>query len=138
MVFLGLGCVRYLTALYDEMAIALNLRLICIDRYVRSRFCLQGKEAEAAHPVGVWDELRSPLQALHAVYWNGRAWWRRCWTFWISDTFPSWRIAPVRRTRWRSRSAWAGACREMCACWRRGLVVLKEVRPDNRVLALHD
>lgn len=33
-VFLGLGCVRYLTALYDEMAIALNLRLICVDRCV--------------------------------------------------------------------------------------------------------
>ncbi|EJD52158.1 alpha/beta-hydrolase [Auricularia subglabra TFB-10046 SS5] len=32
-VFLGLGCVRYLTALYDEMATALNLRLICIDRW---------------------------------------------------------------------------------------------------------
>ncbi|KAF8756067.1 Hydrolase [Rhizoctonia solani] len=28
-----LGCVRYLVALYDEMAEALNLRLICIDRW---------------------------------------------------------------------------------------------------------
>ena len=33
MVFLGLGGVRYMTALYDEMASALNLRLICIDRW---------------------------------------------------------------------------------------------------------
>ncbi|KAG8960550.1 hypothetical protein FRC03_006412 [Tulasnella sp. 419] len=32
-VYLGLGCVRYLIALYDEMAEALGLRLICIDRW---------------------------------------------------------------------------------------------------------
>lgn len=33
LVFLGLGAVRYLVGLYDEMAAALNLRLICIDRW---------------------------------------------------------------------------------------------------------
>ncbi|KAL1413455.1 hypothetical protein Q8F55_001222 [Vanrija albida] len=33
LVFLGLGCVRYLIALYDELARALGLRLICIDRW---------------------------------------------------------------------------------------------------------
>ncbi|CAD6584996.1 MAG: hypothetical protein CYPHOPRED_002946 [Cyphobasidiales sp. Tagirdzhanova-0007] len=33
LVFLGLGCVRYLVALYDELAKALGLRLICIDRW---------------------------------------------------------------------------------------------------------
>ncbi|KAG8903314.1 hypothetical protein FRB99_003446 [Tulasnella sp. 403] len=32
-VYLGLGCVRYLIALYDEMAEALNLRLVCVDRW---------------------------------------------------------------------------------------------------------
>jgi hypothetical protein len=32
-VFLGLGCVRYLVALYDDLARALGLRLICIDRW---------------------------------------------------------------------------------------------------------
>ncbi|KNZ59551.1 hypothetical protein VP01_1705g2 [Puccinia sorghi] len=32
-VFLGLGCVRYLVGLYDELAEALGLRLICIDRW---------------------------------------------------------------------------------------------------------
>lgn len=32
-VFLGLGAVRYLVGLYDEMAIILHLRLICIDRW---------------------------------------------------------------------------------------------------------
>ena len=32
-VFLGLGCVRYLVALYDELAESLGLRLICIDRW---------------------------------------------------------------------------------------------------------
>ncbi|KAH9825346.1 hypothetical protein DFH28DRAFT_878032 [Melampsora americana] len=32
-VFLGLGCVRYLVGLYDELAVALGLRLICIDRW---------------------------------------------------------------------------------------------------------
>jgi pimeloyl-ACP methyl ester carboxylesterase len=32
-VFLGLGCVRYLVALYDEMAEALGLRLVCLDRW---------------------------------------------------------------------------------------------------------
>lgn len=32
-VFLGLGAVRYLVGLYDEMAAALNLRLVCIDRW---------------------------------------------------------------------------------------------------------
>jgi len=33
-VFLGLGCVRHIMGLYDEMAECLNLRLITIDRYV--------------------------------------------------------------------------------------------------------
>lgn len=32
-VFLGLGCVRYLVALYDEIAEAFGLRLICVDRW---------------------------------------------------------------------------------------------------------
>ena len=32
-IFLGLGCVRYLIALYDDLATALKLRLICIDRW---------------------------------------------------------------------------------------------------------
>lgn len=32
-VFLGLGCVRYLVALFDELATALRLRLICLDRW---------------------------------------------------------------------------------------------------------
>ena len=32
-VFLGLGCVRHIMGLYDEMAECLNLRLITIDRY---------------------------------------------------------------------------------------------------------
>ncbi|KZT62241.1 alpha/beta-hydrolase [Calocera cornea HHB12733] len=32
-VFLGLGCVRYIVALYDEMAEALGLRLVCVDRW---------------------------------------------------------------------------------------------------------
>lgn len=31
--FLGLGCVRYLIALYDEFAQAFGLRLICVDRW---------------------------------------------------------------------------------------------------------
>lgn len=33
-IFLGLGCVRHVMGLYDEMAECLNLRLIAIDRYV--------------------------------------------------------------------------------------------------------
>lgn len=33
LLFLGLGCVRYLTALFDDLAKALDLRLICIDRW---------------------------------------------------------------------------------------------------------
>lgn len=33
LLFLGLGCVRYLVALFDELAKALDLRLICIDRW---------------------------------------------------------------------------------------------------------
>lgn len=33
LLFLGLGCVRYLIALFDEVAKALDLRLICIDRW---------------------------------------------------------------------------------------------------------
>lgn len=32
-IFLGLGCVRYLIALYDELATVFGLRLICIDRW---------------------------------------------------------------------------------------------------------
>ena len=31
--FLGLGCVRYMIALFDQVAEALGLRLICIDRW---------------------------------------------------------------------------------------------------------
>ena len=31
--FLGLGCVRYLVALYDEFAQAFGLRVICVDRW---------------------------------------------------------------------------------------------------------
>lgn len=31
--FLGIGCVRHLIALFDDLAKALNLRLICIDRW---------------------------------------------------------------------------------------------------------
>lgn len=33
LLFLGLGCVRYLVALFDELAKALDLRLICVDRW---------------------------------------------------------------------------------------------------------
>ena len=33
-VFLGLGCVRHIMGLYDEMAECLGIRLITIDRYV--------------------------------------------------------------------------------------------------------
>ncbi|KAH8927916.1 alpha/beta-hydrolase [Atractiella rhizophila] len=33
LVFLGLGGVRYLVGLYDEMADALGLRLVCVDRW---------------------------------------------------------------------------------------------------------
>lgn len=32
-VYLGLGGVRYLTALFDDLASSMNLRLICIDRF---------------------------------------------------------------------------------------------------------
>jgi pimeloyl-ACP methyl ester carboxylesterase len=32
-IFLGLGCVRYLIALFDELATAFGLRLICLDRW---------------------------------------------------------------------------------------------------------
>lgn len=37
-VFLGLGCVRHIMGLYDEMAECLGIRLITIDRYVISIF----------------------------------------------------------------------------------------------------
>lgn len=33
LVFLGLGCVRYLAGLFDELAAASGIRLICIDRW---------------------------------------------------------------------------------------------------------
>lgn len=33
LVYLGLGGVRYLTALFDELAKSLGIRLICIDRW---------------------------------------------------------------------------------------------------------
>ncbi|MCO5589813.1 hypothetical protein L7F22_043782 [Adiantum nelumboides] len=36
-IFMGLGAVRYLIGLYDEMASALGLRLICIDRWGMGR-----------------------------------------------------------------------------------------------------
>ena len=41
-VFLGLGCVRHIMGLYDEMAECLGLRLITIDRYVRHKDCRNG------------------------------------------------------------------------------------------------
>jgi pimeloyl-ACP methyl ester carboxylesterase len=31
--FLGVGCVRHLIALYDQLALVYGLRLICIDRW---------------------------------------------------------------------------------------------------------
>jgi hypothetical protein len=37
LVFLGLGCVRHVMGLYDDMAQCLGLRLITIDRYVGAR-----------------------------------------------------------------------------------------------------
>lgn len=37
-VFLGLGCVRHVMGLYDEMAQCMGLRLITIDRYVEISF----------------------------------------------------------------------------------------------------
>jgi len=33
LIFLGIGCVRHLIALFDDLARALGLRLICIDRW---------------------------------------------------------------------------------------------------------
>ncbi|KAF8313845.1 alpha/beta-hydrolase [Clavulina sp. PMI_390] len=33
LLYLGLGCVRYMVGLYDELAEALNIRLLCIDRW---------------------------------------------------------------------------------------------------------
>lgn len=38
-VFLGLGCVRHVMGLYDEMSECLGLRLITIDRYVFMTWC---------------------------------------------------------------------------------------------------
>jgi hypothetical protein len=35
-VFLGLGCVRHVMGLYDEMAQLLGLRIIAVDRYISS------------------------------------------------------------------------------------------------------
>jgi len=37
-VFLGLGCVRHIMGLYDEMAQCMGLRLITIDRFAISLF----------------------------------------------------------------------------------------------------
>lgn len=39
-VFLGLGCVRHIMGLYDEMAECMGIRLITIDRSVFSTFCV--------------------------------------------------------------------------------------------------
>ena len=39
-VFLGLGCVRHIMGLYDEMAQCMGVRLITIDRFVFLRFSL--------------------------------------------------------------------------------------------------
>jgi len=39
-VFLGLGCVRHIMGLYDEMAQCMGLRLITIDRFVKSPFSI--------------------------------------------------------------------------------------------------
>jgi pimeloyl-ACP methyl ester carboxylesterase len=33
LLYLGLGCVRYIIGLYDEMAEALGIRLLCVDRW---------------------------------------------------------------------------------------------------------
>lgn len=66
-VFLGLGCVRYLTALYDEMATALNLRLICIDRWGLGRTDepVAGTSRGVLEWAGVVEEVLDMLEIAH-------------------------------------------------------------------------
>ncbi|GAA5844913.1 hypothetical protein JCM9279_000043 [Rhodotorula babjevae] len=63
LVFLGLGAVRYLVALYDELADALGLRLICIDRWGLGRTGEVGPGAQRGFVewASVVAELVSPV-----------------------------------------------------------------------------
>lgn len=53
-VFLGLGCVRHIMGLYDEMAELLGVRLITIDRYVLLMCFRSATECGGVLQVGSW------------------------------------------------------------------------------------
>jgi hypothetical protein len=88
-VFLGLGCVRHIMGLYDEMAECLGLRVITIDRYVinrftscsssRTRYCTDGGLVEQMYPSLNLEES-----------WSGLQWWKKCWIDCISLVAVSW------------------------------------------------
>lgn len=60
LVFLGLGCVRWLIALYDELAASLGLRLICLDRWGL------GKTSEVPDSERGFLEWASVVRSLHS------------------------------------------------------------------------
>ena len=62
LLFLGLGCVRYIIGLYDEMAEALGIRLICLDRWGLGRTSEVGDEKRGMLEwAGVVEEVMDTL-----------------------------------------------------------------------------
>lgn len=68
-VFLGLGCVRHIMGLYDEMADCLGLRLITIDRYVEIYFF--HAQTHTQGPTGGVSVERNQERNLRRVSYNG-------------------------------------------------------------------
>lgn len=75
-VFLGLGCVRHIMGLYDEMADCMGLRLITIDRCVLNAILKIPFSSSSHLLVGVWAE-QNLAQNLPEVLSNGLRWSRK-------------------------------------------------------------
>lgn len=107
-VFLGLGCVRHIMGLYDDMAQCMNLRLITIDRYLfifHSFSRLVDSNVFLSHVVGVWDELNLGRN-LPRVLSNGQQRWRKYWTSCTLKNVVSWPTQQVHRMPYRLQIEW--------------------------------
>ena len=81
-VFLGLGCVRHIMGLYDEMADCMGLRLITIDRCVLNAILEVSFSSSSHLLVGVWAE-QNLVQSLQEALFNGPRWSRKFWIYCI-------------------------------------------------------
>ena len=84
-VFLGLGCVRHIMGLYDEMAECLGIRLITIDRSVEQHLT-RLRLIHLSISGGAWDTQTVHDQNWRREFQNGR---RSSRKFWIGYTLIS-------------------------------------------------